>query len=171
MSNHEEVHHNPREALDAFIHRLEADSERSKTSARHCYYLWRSLYVISLVAGFLTSVLAALLKDDYFVGFTWGRIVLIILPFVGSFASTILVQAKVQNLWKLREDGKRAIEDLVEEGRRRFSAAVSAQPPEGRLAECSRIYEDLQNKRNKLKEIESKSLFELFRQDIITKNP
>lgn len=154
---------NSREALSLFLQELEAEYQvwYARAAAR-CDRLHHALFITSVVSGFGTSVLAALLKDEYFHGYTWGRIVLITLPFLGSLASTLRAQTRVQARWKLREDGRRTIKTLADEGKRKYADASSSRAD---LSEFARIYKDLQRRRDELEEFQSNACFELTPQD------
>ena len=75
-------------------------------------------------AGFATAIIAALI-DRREVGFTGLRILLIILPVVGSFAATLLVQTRALERKALRERGRQAIQELISKAKADFAAAKS----------------------------------------------
>jgi len=119
------IHETPKEALQAYITHLEtAYYKWYEASVRRNYVLWLCCQILALVAGFGTSVLAALLKQQLLSGGS-GAWVVIILPFLGSIASTVVVQSRVYERWRLREEGRVAFQGLVTEGRRRFAGAAS----------------------------------------------
>ena len=113
----------PRDALAAYIDELETN-----------YYDWYArkqvsyarvsmvLRAIAVSAGLGTAIVAALLQDEYFKGFGWGRIILVVLPIVGSFASTLLAQTRAFELASLREQGRETIQYLVSLAKTQFAA-------------------------------------------------
>jgi hypothetical protein len=80
---------------------------------------------LSLVSGFATAVLAALLREDQFRSWGTGHITLVVLPLLGSLASTFLVQSRIAELEALREKGRETIQRLANEARVNFAAASS----------------------------------------------
>ena len=78
-----------------------------------------------MVAGFGTAIIAGLLHDEHFKDFGWGRIALIVLPTLGSLASTFLVQIRVRELLGLRERGRQDIQHLIGAAEARFAAVSS----------------------------------------------
>lgn len=148
------IHDNPKQAAEAYIiHLQEKYYEWYVDSVRRTNFFWLCCQVFALVAGFGTSVLAALLKQKLISGDNIGWII-VILPFVGSVASTILVQARVYDRWRLRERGRIGFQTLVTDGRRRFAAATSP-------AEYTQLHKDLSDEADKIENEQSKSFFAL----------
>jgi hypothetical protein len=117
----------PKAALEAYISELETlYYPWYEGAANRNYWFWCIAQAVAMIAGFGTSILAALLKNEQFKDFNWGRILLIILPSVGSLASTFLIQVRVRELLGLREQGRQAIQYLTETAMVRFAAAQSA---------------------------------------------
>ena len=106
---------NPKAACENYIEELETlyYPWYDKVASRH-YYFWCILQAIATMAGFITAILASLLKPDQLDGFSWGRIALIVLPFIGSLASTLLIQIRIRQLLGLRERGRQAFQHLIE---------------------------------------------------------
>lgn len=117
---------NPKAALEAYINDLEEIYDPwYESEADRYFYFWNVAQFVAIVSGFGTSVLAALLKTDQVGSFSWGRILLIVLPFLGSLASTSLIQMRVLELLGLRERGRQRIQYLIETGMVRFAAATT----------------------------------------------
>jgi hypothetical protein len=117
---------NPKAACENYIKELETlyYPWYAAVASRH-YYFWCILQAVATLAGFAAAILAALVKKEQFEDFGWGRISLIVLPFVGSLASTFLVQLRIRSLLGLRERGRQAFQHLIEQGMARFAAASS----------------------------------------------
>lgn len=121
-----EIADTPKAALASFITELETyyypwyDSATSRN-----YYTWFVAQALSLVSGFGTAVIAALLHDDQFKSWGAGHIALVVLPLVGSLASTFLVQSRVAEMEALREAGRETIQRLANHARADFAAAAS----------------------------------------------
>jgi hypothetical protein len=121
-----EVEDNPKAALQSFICELEDfyypwyDSAATRN-----YYSWFVAQAFSLVSGFATAVLAALLHQDQFRSWSTGHIILVVLPLLGSLASTFLVQSRIADLEALRESGRETVQRLANEARVNFAAASS----------------------------------------------
>lgn len=92
-------------------------------AATRNYYTWFVAQALSLISGFATAVLAALLHEEQFKSWSTGRITLVLVPFVGSLASTFLVQSRMADLEALREKGRETIQRLANEARVNFAAA------------------------------------------------
>ena len=111
---HKKLPTTSREALEVFILHLEAVYYPwYEHSVSRNYYLWLISQLIALLAGFGTGLLAALLTEEQFRGFQAGRITLIVLPVLGSLASTVLIQSRVNARWALREEGRIAFQTLL----------------------------------------------------------
>jgi hypothetical protein len=148
------IHDNPKDAAEAYIAHLQRDYYKwYKDSVNHTYRFWICCQVFALVAGFGTSVLAALLSQKLISGpFIAG--IVVVLPFAGSVASTVLIQARVYDRWRLRENGRIGFQSLVTDGRRRFAAATSS-------AEYTTLHKELSDAAEKLENDQSKSFFAL----------
>src|SRR3954453_18435063 len=97
----------PKAAAEVFIaHSLEAYRHWYERAARRNYIFWSAAQTISIAAGFLAAVVGALARDDTFASWNGTRIALIVLPILGSLASTLLVQTRVRQLLVLREEGR-----------------------------------------------------------------
>lgn len=75
---------------------------------------WYALQFITVLSGFLTSILVALSNNEYLNSKTW-KIILIILPAIGSFAYTIIIQFRVYELWNVRDKGRFMYNNLYAE--------------------------------------------------------
>jgi hypothetical protein len=147
------------EELKRFVDELRKGCEvwYSK-SVRRVMRAYALLQGLSLLSGFLTSILTALTTKETF-GTNW-RIVLIVLPSLGSLAATILLQFRVYDLWHLREDARIAFQDLVNEGRKRLAAAQTEQA-------CFEIHESLQIKATAIETEQKNRFFALTKPDFV----
>jgi hypothetical protein len=154
MSNEpRKLQRTPQDALEAYILHLEkAYYPWYRRSVSKNYYLWLIAQMVALLSGFGTALVAVILKEEQFRGFQTGRIILIILPIVGSLASTVLIQSRVNARWKLREEGRIAFQSLVTEGRRRFAAATTD-------AEWTAIHHELEQKTEEVEKSQSLGFF------------
>ena len=121
-----EIEDNPKAALASFITELETfyyswyDTETDRA-----YYLWIVFQWIALLSGFGTALLAALLKEDQLVHWGVGRIALIVMPILGSLASTYIVQSRIADVEALREAGRETVQRLANQARVDFAAATT----------------------------------------------
>ena len=151
--NSRELQKTPREALEAYIIHLEKSYYKwYERSVFRNYYFWLTTQLVSLVAGFGTALFAALINKDELGSFQMGRIVLIVLPVIGSLASTVLIQSRVHERWKLREEGRIQFQSLVTDGRRMYASAKSDE-------EWSSIHLELQNKTEEIEKAQSLGFF------------
>jgi len=117
---------NPKAACENYINELETlYYPWYDTAARWHYFMWCVLQAVATLSGFAAAILAALIKKEQFEDLDWGRISLIILPFVGSLASALLVQLRFRAFLGLRERGRQAFQNLIEQGMAKFAAASS----------------------------------------------
>ncbi|MFI5142471.1 MAG: hypothetical protein ACHQQS_01045 [Thermoanaerobaculales bacterium] len=123
-----EIADTPKAALASFITELETYyySWYDSATTRN-YYTWFVAQVLSLLSGFATAVIAALLHNDQFKSWGLGHIALVVVPLVGALASTFLVQSRIAELEALREAGREAIQRLANEARANFASASSPQ--------------------------------------------
>jgi len=145
------------EELKHFVDELHSGYEMwYAKSVRRVMLGYSFLQALSLLSGFLTSILTALTTKETF-GTSW-RVVLIILPSIGSLAATVLLQFRVYDLWHLREDARIAFQDLVNEGRKRLAAARNEK-------ECFDIYESLHKKATIIENEQKTRFFALTKSD------
>jgi len=147
------------EELNRFIDELQRDYATwyTKSVGRLGVY-YGLLQALSLISGFLTSILAALITKETFE--TKWRIALIALPALGSLAAAVLLQFRVYDLWQLRHDARIAFQNLVNEGRKRHAAAKSA-------GECYEIHESLQLRATELETDQKNRFFALTRPEFV----
>jgi len=73
-------------------------------SVRRLGFTYLGLQLISLLAGFGAASIAALVSPA---GYNqWARFALVVIPAIGSLASGIVLQFRLQDLWRLREEGR-----------------------------------------------------------------
>jgi hypothetical protein len=121
-----EIRDNPKAALESFIRELEVFYYPWYDRATNRNYrTWSVAQAFSLASGFATAVLAALLYEDQFRSWRAGHIILVLLPLLGSLASTFLVQSRIAELEALRERGRETVQRLANEARVNFAAASS----------------------------------------------
>lgn len=148
--------------LSAFVEGLDVEyGQWYDKAARRCFALWGGLQLLAILSGFLTAILAAVAafpKNDPLP--LIGRIVLVVLPLLGSLAATILLQFRVYDLWHLREQGRLAFQRLASEGRGRLASAS------GKVA-CEKAYADLQNRAMEIEEAQAGRFFGLWRKDFV----
>lgn len=149
-----------REALAKFVASLHRDYEVwYAKSVRRVYLCYAILQMTALLSGFATSVVAAVVNEHKFG--TWGRWVLIATPALGSLAVACLLQFRVYELWRLREQGRIAFQDLALTGQRRLAFPMTEE-------ECAKLYEELQQKTTEIEKAQSDSFFGLYRADFVS---
>ncbi len=110
--------------------------------ANRQYRWWFSCFWVSIAAGFVSSLIAALVKGGALTAY--GPIALIVLPALGSLAGLILSQLHFRELEDLRERGRIEIQDIIDWARGQLAAADGE-------ARCLAVYEEL---RKKVKDLE-----------------
>jgi hypothetical protein len=121
-------------------------------------YYWFSSVIqwIGLLAGFATSIIAALATPDLLRQYPFIRTFLIVLPALASAVTYIAVQTRLNDLYQLREDGRRSIQNLYYEARGRHAAATT---PHADVA----IYQDIVKRVDEIEKQQSASFFSLVR--------
>lgn len=147
----------PKDALADFINALEQSFLRwyERSLARYRFG-WTVLQTVSLTSGFVTAVLAALMTEEAFKGLNWGRLALVILPATGAAVSQIAVQAKLYDLFQMRERGRASVQELSLEGRRRFAEANNEQ-------EYAAIHKELETRLNQIEAEQGQGFFSFIR--------
>src|SRR4051794_36493897 len=108
---------NPKDALEAYIRYMWSGYNKwYETAVRRNQQLWLATQVVAIVAGFGTAVLAALAGEEWFRNSSSWRVTLIVLPLVGTLAGSIAANSKVAARWALREQGRQAVQRLVDSG-------------------------------------------------------
>jgi hypothetical protein len=125
--------------LTKYVEHLHTYSIWYAESVRRYAVAFYGLQLTVILAGFLTAVLAAFEEQ---IGLQI-RPAIVILPLLGSLAAGALYQFRVYDLWRLREDGRIAFQDLDTEARRRLAAVTDE-------ADCSRAHEELQQQATKI---------------------
>ena len=116
----------PKEALASFIGELDTRYyDWYDTETDLAYYLWRGAQWVAWLSGIAAAFIAALLRDQQFIDWGFGRIALIALPLIGSLASTFIVQSRIADLESLRETGREAVQRLANQARVEYAAATS----------------------------------------------
>jgi hypothetical protein len=143
----------PKEALRLYIEELETYyySWYDGAATRN-YYFWSAAQALALLSGFATALLAALMKEESFKTWTPGRVLLVVLPVVGSLASTFLIQSRIRDLMGLRERGRESIQRLTSEARVSFAAVTSSE-------QYSEIHRNLVAEVGALEREQSRSFF------------
>jgi hypothetical protein len=120
------VEDNPKDALEAYLRYMWSGYYKWYESAvASNQRLWLATQAVAIVAGFGTAILAALSGEQWFRDSSFWRVSLIVLPLVGTLAGSIAANSKVAARWALREQGRQAIQRLVDSGRQRFGAATT----------------------------------------------
>jgi hypothetical protein len=115
---------NPKDALEAYLRYMWSGYYKwYEAAVASSQRLWFATQAVAIVAGFGTAVLAALSGEQWFRDASFWRVALIVLPLVGTLAGSIAANSKVAARWALREQGRQAIQRLVDSGRQRFAAA------------------------------------------------
>jgi hypothetical protein len=116
---------NPKDALEAYLRYMWSGyCKWYEAAVASNQRLWMATQAIAIAAGFGASVLAALSDQLWFHEGVW-RIALIVLPLVGTLAGSIAATSRVAARWSLREQGRQAVQQLVDSGRQRFASATS----------------------------------------------
>lgn len=116
---------NPKDALASYILELRQHYYPwyASHSRRHSQFLAIGQGV-AIVAGMLASVLAASVTKEMMIQFGFIKTALVVLPLIGTLASSFLAQARVRELLALRERGRERIQALVSQAEADYAAAA-----------------------------------------------
>jgi len=148
------------DALTAFVRRLGSEYEPWYTKAvRQCYAWWIFLQLAILSSGSLTSILAGLNMRENKIG-DMGKISMIVLPILGTALTAIVVQFRIFDLWRIREQGRIEFQALYEKGLR-LSATVEDQK------QRNLELEQLQERTRQIEQDQSNLFFGLAKSDLV----
>jgi hypothetical protein len=117
---------NPKDALDVYLRYMWSGYYKwYEAAVARNQRLWLATQVVAIAAGFGTAVLAALSGEPWFREASFWRVALIVLPLVGTLAGSIAANSRVAARWALREQGRQAVQQLVDSGRQRFASATT----------------------------------------------
>ena len=153
---------NPQEALDAFASEVKNEYvtwyQRHETICRVSYLL---LQLFIFLISIATAIVAALSDASQFA--SWGKFVLVALPLATTIATTVLSQAHVYDMWKLREQGRIEVQRIVFESSQRSAGAS----PE----EAGKIHAELIERLMSVESAQSSSFFGFFKSDFVLAVP
>jgi hypothetical protein len=160
------VPHSICDELNKFVAQIHCEYEVwYAKSVRVTYRWWWLLQAISLLSGFGFAVIAALVAADVFQDpryKTLTVIALIVLPALSSLAASTILQFRVYDIWRLRESGRIAFQNLAIEGRRRARAAKTEE-------ECAAIFEDIQEKAHEIESSQSENFFAFTKKGFVSR--
>jgi hypothetical protein len=141
-------------SLQIFINKIHTDYEIWYAKVcRLNYRVWYSLQLVSLLSGFLTSIFVAFQTPE-----TWTptiKIVCIIIPLIGSLAATIVLQFKVFETWKLREEGRISFQNLVNYSNSQVLKCKSQE-------DFQKLFEEITLKTNEIENEQANKFFSLY---------
>lgn len=142
------------ESLQKFISKIHTDYEIWYAKVcRLNYRIWYSLQLISLLSGFLTSIFVAFQTQA-----TWTptiKIICIVIPLVGSLAATIVLQFKIFETWKLREEGRISFQNLVNYSNSQIFKCKSQE-------DFQKLFEEITSKANEIENDQANKFFSLY---------
>jgi hypothetical protein len=147
-------------SLQAFIKKIHKEYE--VWYAKVCrlnYRIWYSLQLISLLSGFLTSIFIAFQDPEKWT--PTARIISILIPLIGSLAATIILQFKVFETWKLREEGRISFQNLVNFSN---SQILKCKTPE----DFQKLFEEITIQTNQIENEQANKFFSLYGSNFIS---
>jgi hypothetical protein len=123
-------------------------------------YLWYVCQALSILCGFATAIIAAFADQAFFAA--TGKLLLIIIPTIGSLAATIILQFRIFDLWQLRESGRTTIEKMVSLGFQIYASNKTEQ-------EYSDIHKEFIEQVYKLEEEQKTQFFQLSNANSVLK--
>lgn len=146
-------------SLKVFIKEIHKNYEiwYAKT-CRLNYRIWYSLQLISLLSGFLTSIFIAYQGKDSWTETT--RLISILIPLFGSLAGTLILQFKIFETWKLREEGRISFQNLVNYSNSQLLKCKSQD-------DFQKLFEEITLKTNEIENEQSNKFFALYGSNFI----
>jgi hypothetical protein len=120
-----EIGSDPKEALRLYIIELQSEYYTwYDRASRRLKRWWAFGHATVILAGVLAAALAAVsdiqvLKDSAVV-----RVLLVILPIVGTMTSSIMLQTRVRDLLTLRSIGREAMQNLIAQAKADYALAI-----------------------------------------------
>ena len=148
-----------KESLVTFINKIHTDYE--VWYAKNCrlnYRVWYSLQLLSLLSGFFTSIFVAFQTPT-----TWNlttKIICTVIPLIGSLAATVILQFKIFETWKLREEGRISFQNLVNHSNSQILKCKT-------LEEYQELFEQITLKTNEIENEQANKFFSLYGSNFI----
>ncbi|MCV9928367.1 hypothetical protein OIU83_11915 [Flavobacterium sp. LS1R49] len=146
-------------SLQTFITKIHKEYEVWYAKAcRLNYRIWYSLQLLSLLSGFITSIFVAFQTQE-----TWTfttRIISILIPLIGSLAATFILQFKVFETWKLREEGRISFQNLVNFSNSQILKCKTQE-------DFQKLFEEITLKTNQIENEQSNKFFSLYGSNFI----
>ena len=127
-------------ALASYVEELHKCDKWHLASLKRYASAYLALQLITLFSGFFTALLAAINKEIFG---PMTRYVLVILPLLGSLAAGCLLQFRLYDLSRIRDDARLAFRDLALRGDLLLGMAKSE-------ADCAKFHEELLAKAAKI---------------------
>lgn len=121
-------------AMDQRVNDIHSEKERA-------YWYWFVAQWTVLLAGAVGSSLALYAHKETYAGGL--KLAIIILPALGSLASTVLTNLRLHDLWRIRDEGRIKFMDVAQRGHIRLAASTSEQ-------ECQKTHEELSKEFNSI---------------------
>jgi len=158
MTNKETNH---MDELKIYIENIHEEYEIWYAKAvRKNYRIWYGLQMITLLSGFFSSIFIAFQSNMIWSSTT--KIIAIILPLLGSLSATVILQFKIFELWKLREEGRIAFQNLHNFGKSEYAKCKNDD-------EFQNLFDNLINKTNEIENDQSNRFFTNYSGNFIAK--
>lgn len=112
---------NPKEAFGRYIIELETEYyDWYTTASNRNKYMFVALQCLAIVSGAATAIVAAIVSDTN--RKEW-RLVLVLLPLLGTFATALLAQTRLRDVLALRERGREQLQKLISNAKVEYAAS------------------------------------------------
>lgn len=143
---------NPKQSLLEYFIYLEREYSWYERAAKIHNVIWIVAQGTVIVSSLLTALVAALAHEQTFKSYDWLRISLIVLPLLGTFSSSVLLQTRVRDLLNLRDKGRQNVRTIIDNGKVEFAAATTE-------VKYTIIHRDLIEKMDKLDQEQTTGFF------------
>jgi len=117
-----------------FVKLMDKRKEAILKEKERAYWYWFVAQWTVLLAGAVGSLIAVWVRKESYEG--GMKFAIVALPALSSLGSAVLVNLRLHDLWRIRDEGRIKFEEVAQRGHIRLGACTSAQ-------ECQKAHEDL----------------------------
>ena len=140
-----------RELADIYVADLQDDYQRRYARAARHAWLWHvALQALAFGGGVGAAAVAALVDEQAFAN--WAKWVLVAGPMVAALATAVMLQARLPELWRMREQARIEFQGLANEGLNRLAAAPTEE-------ECSQVHAELIRRAQEIERVQAAGRF------------
>ena len=117
-----------------FIAAMDERKQNALNEKDRAYWYWFTAQWTVLLAGAIGALIAVLVTKENYQG-SW-KLAIVVLSALSSLGSTVLVNLRLHDLWRIRDEGRIKFEDVAQRGHIRLGACTSE-------PDCQKAHEEL----------------------------